>query len=62
MNCFVNIMYDETILVFYGDLENPAEKGLFESERESPYRNRFGVRRISLLKDLFSQCYQAEYA
>lgn len=39
MNCFVNIMYDETVLVFYGDLENPAEKDLFESERESPYRN-----------------------
>ena len=39
MNCFVNIMYDETILVFYGDLENPAEKDLFEKSRELPYRN-----------------------
>lgn len=39
MNCFVNIMYDETILVFYGDLKNPAEKDLFEKSRELPYRN-----------------------
>lgn len=39
MNCFVNIMYDETVLVFYGKLENPAEKDLFDKNRESPYRN-----------------------
>ena len=39
MNCFVNIMYDETILVFYGDLENTAEKDLYEKSRELPYRN-----------------------
>ena len=39
MNCFVNIMYDETVLIFYGDLENPAEKDHFERHREAPYRN-----------------------
>ena len=39
MNCFVNIMYDETVLIFYGDLENPAEKDHFNRHREAPYRN-----------------------
>ena len=39
MNCFVNIMYDETVLIFYGDLENLAEKDHFNRHREAPYRN-----------------------
>lgn len=36
---FVNIMYDSTVLIFYGDLVNPAEKDLYDTYRESPYRN-----------------------
>ena len=39
MHCFVNIMYDSTVLIFYGDFKNPVEKQLFDSYRESPYRN-----------------------
>lgn len=39
LNCFVNIMYDETVLIFYGDLTNAAEKAHFEKHREAPYRN-----------------------
>lgn len=39
MHCFVNIMYDSTVLIFYGDFTNPVEKQLFDSYRESPYRN-----------------------
>ena len=39
MHCFVNIMYDVTLLIFYGELRNPAEKDLYETHKHSPYRN-----------------------
>jgi len=37
--CFVNALYDNTLLIYYGNLKNDAEKNLFESLRKSPYRN-----------------------
>lgn len=39
MHCFVNVMYDSTLLIFYGDLQNSAEKDLFNTHKHSPYRN-----------------------
>lgn len=39
MHCFVNIMYDSTLLIFYGDLKNEPEKKLYETHKHSPYRN-----------------------
>lgn len=39
LHCFVNTMLDSTLLIYYGDLHNSAEKELFESHRHSPYRN-----------------------
>lgn len=38
-SCFVNALYDNTLLIYYGELKNEAEKKLFESLRKSPYRN-----------------------
>ncbi|MBQ2581685.1 MAG: HAD hydrolase family protein [Ruminococcus sp.] len=38
-HCFVNVMYDSTLLIFYGGFTNPAEKELFDSFKHSPYRN-----------------------
>ena len=38
-HCFVNVMYDSTLLIFYGEFTNPAEKELFDSFKHSPYRN-----------------------
>ena len=38
-HCFVNVLYDSALLIFYGELRNPAERGLFETHRQSPYRN-----------------------
>ena len=38
-HCFVNVMYDATLLIFYGTLKNPAEKDLYETHKHSPYRN-----------------------
>ena len=39
MHCFVNVMYDSTLLIFYGNLQNYAEKDLFSTHKHSPYRN-----------------------
>lgn len=38
-HCFVNVLYDSALLIFYGELRNPAECDLFETHRQSPYRN-----------------------
>ena len=38
-HCFVNVMYDSTLLIFYGEFTNSAEKELFDSFKHSPYRN-----------------------
>ena len=39
LHCFVNVMYDSTLLIFYGDFNNDAERKLFSSFKHSPYRN-----------------------
>ena len=39
MHCFVNVMYDVTLLIFYGKLRNSAEKDLYKTHKHSPYRN-----------------------
>jgi len=39
MHCFVNVMCDSTVLIFYGELKNKAEIALFDKYRESPFRN-----------------------
>ena len=39
MQCFVNVMYDATLLIFYGELKNDPEKDLYETHKHSPYRN-----------------------
>ncbi len=39
LHCFVNVMLDSTLIIYYGKFRNDAEKELFESFRHSPYRN-----------------------
>ena len=39
MHSFVNTIYDSTLLIFYGELKNPAELDLYETHRHSSYRN-----------------------
>jgi len=39
LHCFVNVMLDSTLLIYYGEFRNDAEKELFDSFRHSPYRN-----------------------
>ena len=38
-SCFVNTLYDNTLIIYYGELKNYAEKRLFEALRRSHYRN-----------------------
>ena len=39
MHCFVNVMYDATLLIYYGEFRNIAEKELYDSHCHSTYRN-----------------------
>ena len=39
LHCFVNSMLDTTLLIYYGEFRNEAEKELYETHRHSPYRN-----------------------
>lgn len=38
-NCFVNALYDNTLIIYYGELKNEAEKSIFDALKRSPYRN-----------------------
>lgn len=39
MNCFISALCDDTMIIYYRDLVNPAEKDLFTRLKRSPYRN-----------------------
>ena len=39
MHCFVNVMYDTTLLIFYGEIDDGPEKLFFEKHRHSMFRN-----------------------
>ena len=39
LHCFVNALYDNSLMIFYGELNDPAEKDLYKTHRSSPYRN-----------------------
>lgn len=43
-HCFVNALYDNTLIIYYGELVNDAEKKLFDTLRRSPLRNYTDVR------------------
>lgn len=39
MNCFISALCDDTMIIYYRELINPAEKNLFERMKKSPCRN-----------------------
>lgn len=39
---FINALYDNTLLIYYSEFQNDAERDLFEKLRCSPYRNYTG--------------------
>ena len=41
-HAFVNVLRDNTLLIYYGDLQNEAERDMFARLRRSPYRNYTG--------------------
>lgn len=41
-HAFVNVLRDNTLLIYYGDFQNDAERDMFARLRRSPYRNYTG--------------------
>ena len=41
-HAFVNVLRDNTLLIYYGEFKNDAEKDMFDRLRRSPYRNYTG--------------------
>lgn len=39
LNCFINALCDGILIIYYDELENPAERKLYSDLRRSPYRN-----------------------
>ena len=39
LHCFVNSLFDNTLIIYYGEFCNEAEQDLFNRLRKSPYRN-----------------------
>ncbi len=37
LQCFVTVLLDETLLTYYGELHNDAERSYYEEHRKSPY-------------------------
>ncbi|MGN1134406.1 MAG: HAD hydrolase family protein, partial [Oscillospiraceae bacterium] len=39
LNCFLNALCDDTLIIYYDKLENEAEKKIYSTLKKSPYRN-----------------------
>lgn len=39
INCFINALSDDNLMIYYDKLENPAERAIFSKLKKSPYRN-----------------------
>ncbi len=39
LNCFINSLCEGVPIIYYGELTNKAEKGVYQKKRTSPYRN-----------------------
>lgn len=39
MNCFINALSDDNLMIYYDRLENQAERTIFSQLKKSPYRN-----------------------
>ena len=39
MECFINTVVDDMLVIYYDQLKNEAEEGIYQRHRTSPYRN-----------------------
>lgn len=39
LHCFVNVVVEDSVLIYYGDFKNTAEETIYKELRYSPYRN-----------------------
>lgn len=37
--CFVNVVIEDSIIIYYGDFKNPVEQAIYEDLHHSPFRN-----------------------
>ena len=38
-HCFVNVVVEDSVIIYYGEFKNDAEKRIYDNLRSSPYRN-----------------------
>lgn len=38
-HCFINVVIEDSVVIYYGEFKNEAEKGIYDNLRSSPYRN-----------------------
>lgn len=38
-HCFINVVMEDSVVIYYGEFKNPVEKSIYDSLRSSPYRN-----------------------
>ena len=39
LHCFVNVVIEDSVIIYYGDFNNKAEENIYKNLRSSPYRN-----------------------
>ncbi|MEN8078085.1 HAD hydrolase family protein [Clostridioides difficile] len=38
-HCFINVVVEDSVIIYYGEFKNKVEKRIYEALRSSPYRN-----------------------
>ena len=39
MHCFINVVVEDSVIIYYGDFKNSVESDIYNNLRKSPYRN-----------------------
>ena len=39
IHCFINVVMEDSVVIYYGDFNNKVEKDIYDKLRSSPYRN-----------------------
>lgn len=39
LHCFINVVIEDSVVIYYSDFKNPIEKEIYDTLRSSPYRN-----------------------
>lgn len=39
LHCFINVIVEDSVIIYYDEFKNPVEKDIYDNLRSSPYRN-----------------------